>query len=731
MPRFIQNQAEFKGEGAIGASGRGPEGSLAGVYAGEAAGLDELGNAFGRLAERQAATEGEMAGAKAGLEDKPELTGRSSTYGANYEMAALRTYADRLDTKQMEGTFAVYQQHRDDPAALAKGLDDLKQKMLSEDVLEDPRARAIFERQFTRSATVYQREALERADARARNQATAEAGTAATASAANVQRLAYAAGDDRDGVAAVEEERLRYEGILDRSVASGAMTATTAASLKIKMRQDVVEARIKGQYERLPEGDRPAYVRGMLEDYKSGKGLLKGQDLDFVERLSAGLEHRLKAQAVTQATAANALDRQIKKIQDLGAAGYDVGDMEWKELETAAARVDGGPAVVDAMRKDAATFTAWRNMGPAALEQSLSQERARLANQGADELGARRLVAGEKLLKEMRTELGKDPLGWADRTGIAAPQPIAFDNPATMGARVAQAEAVAQHFGVKPVYLRPEERAALAQAQAAGGQALTATLGAVVSGFGDRAPRVLAEISDEAPMLARAGALVAIGGSTALAEDLATTVQRRNEPGYKAPNWKAAKLNEAANDVYGTAFFASPRERLATETVARAAFENRISRRGLPPDLSTSDSVDAYKRTLQEAAGATFDADGRQYGGIGIRDRNGWLPWGTDKVVVPVNVRADRFDNVVDAIRDEDLARLPPGIDGKPVAARTIQKGHLVAVGVGRYRVAAGDPASDDPQWVTTQDGNYFVLDLNALEGTLRTRVPGAYRGGR
>lgn len=735
MPRVIKDQAELNGQGAIGAAGRGPEGSLASAYASDSAGLSGLADAFGRLADRQAATEGEMAGAAAGLEGKPQLTGRSSVYGAAYEMAALRTYADRLDAKQMEGTFAVYQQHKDDPAALAKGLDELKQKMLTEDVLDDPRAKAIFERQYTRSSMIYQREALERADTKARAQAHADATTAATASGANLQRLGYASGLDPQASPDLDEELKRHDHIVDRAVETGAMTPVAAAAAKAKMRQDLLEARVKGQYERLPEADRPAFVRGLLEEYKGGKGLLKGQDLDFVERLSAGLEHRLKAQAVDRQTAANAVDHQVKKIQDLGAAGYDVSDAEWKTLETAAARVDGGPAVVAAMRQDAAVFQAWRNMGPDALERALEQERGKLARGGANELAARRIAAGEKLLKEMRGELGKDPLGWAERTGVTGVAQLDLNDPATMGTRVAQAEAVAQHYGVKPVYLRPEDRSALASAQAAGGPAFTATLGAIVAGFGDRAPRVLAEISDEAPMLARAGALAAIGGSASLAEDLATTVLRRNEPGYKAPQWKAAKLNEAANEVYGSAFLASPRERLATETVARAAFENRISRRGLPADLSTSDSAEAYRRTLQEAAGATFDADGHQYGGIAKRSGNllGWrAPWnGSDKVVVPVNVRADRFDNVVDAIRDEDLARLPPGIDGKPVAARTVQKGHLVAVGVGRYRVAAGDPAGDDPQWVTTQDGSYFILDLNALEGTLRTRVPGAYRGGR
>lgn len=733
MARFVQNQADLKGEGAIGASGRGPEGSLAGVYAGEAAGLDELGNSLGRLAERQAATEGEMAGAKAGLEGKPELTGRSSTYGANYEMAALRTYADRLDTKQMEGTFTVYQQHRDDPEALAQGLADLKQKMLSEDVLDDPRARAIFERQFARSATVYQREALERADTRARQQVAADATTAYTTGGMNLQRLGRAAGLDPATDADLEEELQRNDNILDRAVQSGSVTPQSAAALKLRARKDLAEARVKGQFAKMPEADRPAFASKVMDDWQNGKGPLKDLDFEDASRLSADLERDLNADRVRKATASNVLEHQAQKIQRLSAQGYDIADTEWKELESAAGRVDGGPQTVDRLRQEAATFRAWRNMGPDALDRALDQERAKLAKNGADELSASRLAAGETLLKEMRTQLAADPLGWAERTGTAQPVPLDLNDPGTAQLRIAQAQEVARHYGVSPVYLRPEDRAAISAAQAAGGQGMVATARAIVTGFGDRAPRVFAEVSKEAPLLARVGALAASGATTTLMEDVATTIGARSQPGYKAPKWDDAKAGQLLNDkeaeVYGAAFRGSPEEQHAAAVTARTAFETRIYRRGLVPDMKDNATMAAYERTLQEAAGATFDASGNQYGGIGYRDRNGWMPYGSEKVVVPLNIRADRFDRVIDALTDADVARMGPLADGRPPSASAVQSGHLVAVGNGRYRIAAGDPDGPDPQWMFRPDGRPWVLDLSTLEGPLRGRVPSAYLG--
>jgi len=733
MPRIIRDQAEFKGQGAIGAAGRGPEGSLAGEYAQEAAGLEGLANSFGRLADGQAATEGEMAGAQAGMDGKPQITGRSSVYGAAYEGAALRTYADRLDTKQIEGTFQVYQQHKDDPAALAKGLADFKEKMLAEDVLDDPRARAIFERQFARSSTVYQREALERADTRARQQAAADATTAYTTSGMNLQRLGHAAGLDPAANPDVEEELKRNDNIIDRAVASGAVTPQSAAALKLRARKDLAEARVKGQFGKLPEADRPAFAAQVMDDWQNGKGPLKDLDFEDASRLSADLERDLNADRVRKATASNVLQHQALKIQKLSAQGYDIADTEWKELESAAGRVDGGPQVVDRMRQEAATFRAWRNMGPDALDRALDQERAKLAKNGADELAATRLSAGETLLKEMRTQLAADPLGWAERTGTARPVPLDLNDPGTAQARIAQAQEVAKHYNVPPVYLRPEDRAAISAAQAAGGDGMVAAARAIVTGFGDAAPRVFAEVSKEAPLLARVGALAASGTTSTLMEDVASTIGARAQPGYKQPKWDDAKaghlLNAKEADVYGAAFRAAPSEQHAAAATARTAFETRLYRRGLVPDMSNTDTMAAYEQTLQEAAGATFDPSGTQYGGVGYRDRNGWLPGGSEKVVVPANIRADRFDRVVNALTDADVARMGPLADGRPPSAAAIQSGHLVAVGNGRYRVAAGDPDGPDPQWMLRPDGKPWVLDFSTIEGTLRSKVPSAYLG--
>ena len=739
----VYEVSEFTGKGAMGTAGRGPEGTLAGEYDSQAAGLSGLANSIGRLADRQAATEGALAGTAAGLDGKPELKGRASIYGASYEEAALRTYANRLDSKAMDGAFALFEQHQDDPAALAKGLNDFKQQMLQEDVLDDPRAKALFEQQFNNTARSYYQSAVGRADARAKDERLALATTTAAKAQAENQRVAFAGGAD------LATAQAHHDTILDRAVADGAMTPSAAAALKVNSRKALVEAQVKGEFSRLPPAERAGYARNLMADWQAGKGPLKDLDFASVQNLAADLEKDVRSDEIAGRTARAVVLQQADKIRKMSAQGLDISDSEWSDVEAAAARVDGGPEQVAALRSDAATLKSWRNMNPRALEQALQEDRARVAAKGgATELDTERLARGDELLKNMSEALAADPLGWAERTGLSDVPAIDFSRPETMAARAPMAEEIARNYGVRPRYLRPDEAAAVKAAEAQGGEAMLGTVAGIVQGFGDKAPRVLAEVSGEAPLLARAGALVNAGGSQALARDVAETLARRNAAASGAPgpapaskaqlSWMddkaSAKLTEKANEVYGSVFTAVPGERLAAEGLGRAAIETRLPRLGLTADTGATATDEAITRVYQEAAGATYGPDGTRYGGVADRESQWGAAFGRArggyKVIVPANVRADRIDAVIDGLTDRDMAKLGPAQDGRPVPASVVKNGYLVATRAGRYRVAAGEPAGNDPQYLLRPDGSYWELDFNALEGDLRTRMPAAFKGG-
>lgn len=726
--RFIAATEGLRTRPMEGTAGYGPQGSLAGAEAGAAQAFSQLAAQTGAIADRGAIAAGEQAGAVAGASGDNILPEAGSLYGDAYRNSWFRTYAAKLDTDLYEKGFAVYEANKDSPSALAAGLAKLREDMTKEMVLPDPVAQATFEIKFRRVALGYQQDAARRADARVKDTERAASVQALAASSANVERQGYATGLDPKGIEATDAEAKNFYSMVDRAVAADAITPGNATVLKRKFDDGRAEAHVKGEFSRLPPDQRPAFVARLDDEFKAGKGLFKGMDFDSFERLKTDLQRGMHADTVQASKSAIQLDTRIKRTQKLFEEGFSPAPSEWSSLEVAAASVPNGPETIAALKADDALFARWRNMSPGEVEAELATERAKAATSGTDQVGARKLMAGEKFLANMRAELGRDPLGWAERTGIAQAPLIDFAAPdagTAMQDRVAAAEAVAGRYGIRPVYLRPEEKQAIQVAAGMGGEAMTGVLGQIAAGFGTRAPRVLAEVSRDAPILAHIGGLVTGDTPSRAAADATTGIALKRDPAYKPHRYTSsenAAFETETAAVVGPAFLLAPKDGEAMEATARLIYEARVARGAYTPALKDNNAKDGWRRALNEAAGASFDAEGVQYGGFGSHDPNGIFNRAY-KVVVPPAIQADRFTSVIDALRDGDLPQ------GAPSAAQ-VQQGHLVAVGSGRYEVALGDPGGDDPRWLTTAAGGRFVLDLNPLLPALRQRVPRAFRGG-
>src|SRR5215472_8217745 len=157
---------------------------------------------------------------------------------------------------------------------------------------------------------------------------------------------------------------------------------------------------------------------------------------------------------------------QIQSVEGLALQGYaipsdqiaglrdQVQAAKRPELDAALATTS---QIVDTMRQ-------WRTLSAPQLEQVLDGLDKTIREKGATDIGTSLYAAGQKLLTQMRTQVGKDPLGWADRTGVMAVPPIQWggqDQLSQMSDRASRAETIAQHYGVAPTYLRPDEKHAL------------------------------------------------------------------------------------------------------------------------------------------------------------------------------------------------------------------------------------------------------------------------------
>jgi hypothetical protein len=465
-------------------------------------------------------------------------------------------------------------------------------------------------------------------------------------------------------------------------------------------------------------------------------------------QLLGSISQRVNGQkAVDQVVA-----EDIKSLARLGEEGHTATPERIAAVRQAVI-ASKNPALVGALQEVEAAqpvIAAWQKMSPAQLDASLNDLDRTMREDGASENMQRLHKIGTTLLKNMREGIKSDPMGWASRTGAVGVTPIDFAAPDAvpqMQTRVATAETVAAHYGVTPSYLRPDERAIIESVAAKGGKPMLEVASMLVNGFGDRASAVLGEISKESPALAHIGGLLTGnlfgGGSPAFARDVAEgTALRQNPDAAKLlPHWVQKPSDKVYQfeinrkvDQYGDAFLMVPDNGRAAEQSAKTAFAVRAMRNGYDPQsIDTGGSVKAaYNKTLQEAAGATFSPDGTQYGGVAAYKKGG--DWFSNfKVIVPGQIRTDRFKEVIGSIKDDDLRLMPISPEmapGKTATARELQNAVPVAVR-GGYRFAVGDPASDDPKWIRGADNRPFVLNLDRLEPELRKRVPGAYAGGR
>lgn len=512
-----------------------------------------------------------------------------------------------------------------------------------------------------------------------------------------------------------------------------------------KLNSELTVGALDYKLKKIQEEHGPEAALKVAETIKTdpSQALTREERLTYHSRLVNNIRQRVNEQKTTDAVTVE----EIKSAGSLAAEGFapTPAGLATLRQRVADSKNPNLQAALENVETVLPVIANWRKASPAEMERNLSQieETMRMHSATTQMVALRNL--GATLLKTMRSEIAKDPLTWADRTGAFPLTPIDFASPdaaSQMHHRAAQAESVAAHYGIAPIYLRPDEKVLLQKVASIGGPGMIDVARRVVDGFGaERAGKVLAEISNEAPILAHMGGLLTGslfgGGSATFANDVAEAVQLRQNTDFKLPRWldhPSDKILQAQNaktiSEYGSAFLMVPNNGRAAEASAQAAYFARANRQGFSALVDNTPSEAAYRKSLQEAAGATFAPNGTQYGGV-TTYKPGY--WDTYKVIVPGNVRADRFRDVISAVTDADLSLLaisPQAADGKPYTSSDLRAAVPVAVS-GGYRFAAGEPASDDPKWLRGADGRPFVLPIAAMDETLRKRVPQAFQGGR
>lgn len=704
----------------------------------------EMANAAGRvagtfnaIADEAAKAEGAAGGKVAGLEPHYRPDGSLTIRGQAFNEAATKTYSNNLDASLRTDLQSAFEANKNDPKKLKNTFDALAGEYRDKHVF--PEIMGDFNAQFARLRLPYENKALANFEEGVKDESRASTVNLISATQTNAARMAAADPNNPETARAIAADLSRLDRKLDADVESEALPAASAAKLKISTRDTVLSSAALAQAATLKTPEEIAAYRENAKT-KFAKGEFKGLSADGYSTLDASLQALEKSTRTTINAGVTQLSKNIDDYVDRAASGLPLPPDEWTRYVTSeAAKTPKGALAVATGENKVKLATVMSNLSVEDAGRLVAGLRAEASKGGATAPAGDLIDFAEKQLEKQRKALNTDQLGYAAQKRLI-PQisPIdlqgfaASNDPAAAGVlaaqirdRTAQARAVGGSLSRAPQFLRPEETDRLKEIVDRGGPQALALAGAIVKGADADAPTILKEISKDAPVLAQSGIIIANGGSLSAARDA-----------FEFNRLKAEKLDpltvaDAAQTTanlatIGTALARVPDAAGNIRVTANAIAGARITRAGLDPKSSEAETV--YKRSLQEAAGATF-VGGTQYGGLGSYS-TGWFGK-SGQTVIPPGIRADALRDVMRAVTDDDLKSLPvppQTADDKPYSTRDLARAFPVAV-PGGYRLALGDPASDTPQFMRGADGKPFVLPFDALI-KIAPRVPGALLGG-
>lgn len=649
-------------------------------------------------------------------------TGRDTIYGRAYDVAGTRTYLEELDLTMRQDQANVYETYKNDPAMLEKALGELETAHMRESVFEEiaPEYSAAFRKNSFVLVERAKREKEERDRAEARVSFLDRVGEYETRKS---QAMAGYDPSNPETASALADVQASIDAHYDSAVARQILTPAEAERAKRESRSDMtVGFYVKQAASRRPE-EIAALRKRMEADFAAGKlAEVTGEDWD---KINSGLVAMEKARITQDAQADRALSLRGDELAKKIAAGQPVTPEEIARFQLDAGTAPKGAQIVQSTLARMRVSDAIRKLPIGEVEKQLpSLLKGPDGSTRPDDLEhARKAIANHK------KELEADPLGVAERFGVIKPvEPLPIGAGVTVdaaesafAARIASADSVAEHFGVRPRYFRPEEIRQVNQMIVDDPDAAASFAAGVVSSAGSKAPAVLREFGDKAPGMDQAGTLMVLGGNPDAARDLLAGYGKTAE-GKAYPEYPANKRQPVSRDVFGEAMVFDQGMARKLEAGATSIARKRLYDAGIDP--KSDDAKPIYRQALSEAAGATF-VSGVQFGGFAAFDP-GWR-WSPQQVVVPVNVRADRFVDVVGALTDADLGGVSGG-NGKAWRASDFQNAMPVRVN-GGHVFALDDPASGSPQFIADASGKPIVLDFEGeLGARLKSRVPEAFR---
>lgn len=690
----------------------------------------------------------------------PDLQSNVTLAGRSYNAAAVDVFRSKLENRARADVNQITRESEHDPQELQQRLDSTLEGYLSEIPDSTPQLKQEFTSLFQRQRSAALDQAFRQKSKRLDSERAAAAADQIEGRMEGMERLALSSGVDEDARDQLIEEQRSLEDLLVEHGPQGSFTfdgqefeadetrsgiySPEDIQQMLQSAEDrVLTARVMGTFRNAddPSEFRDEFARDFTDpdtgEFRESPstGLSRKQH----ERLLGQMDSALSSMATEADINMSALRSDVRDTTEMLEKGFSPGDGTLESLESRVRQAgqagkDSAETLWEDLQgaRDLFDFhNSIKTSTPAQLEGVIDRTRARINEQGnqTDPQTFARLEHAENLLGNMRQGLKRDPLGWANRVGRIALDDVQFvaDEPeqavSSMKRRRDQAQGVAQTYGIRAKYLTDTEAESLTSTlETADTDTKVALLSNIQQGFGNASRGVLGQISDNVPVSAHVGGLLALDNDMPV--DAHVEVARRALEGQRAlaegnrvlPS--DADLQLEIDNVVGASLSNLPQTRSSLISTAEALYTEHALRRGIS---SEQPNPDLWERSLEEAAGAIYD-NGRKVGG-------GFVEFNGSRTIAPPELNESDLEETVDSMRTEDL--ISASVGGEPPrygngevvpAADIADHGRLVPIDVGKYLVDMSDDGTGFLEG-SGPDGHY-VMDLRGSLSRLNRDRP-------
>lgn len=689
--------------------------------------LSDLASQSGAWADSAATQEGrragEIEGAKNGYQPKRDNT----IWGAAYDASGNRQLIMKVETDARAELMQAAIQFGEDPSAMKAAGDKIRLKYAGAVQQTVPEMSGDINATIQRLSDSYTFQAGK--EHRAKSEREDREGFAVNTAnqATDIARQARAGAGDPNLGSRIEADVARLTEQVDKRAD---LTPLQKQKLKDGVRATAIDQMIEGQIDAITDpAQLQRFAAKLKEDWTGKKGAIGGLNEDQFSRVEGTVERRQRALAAGVKEQARALDGSLNEIETRVLKGENIAPARLAAAATQLAQADPTGAAAERMNELAQLQDWGRNFRTiAAGDQRATVGRLdeKAVKSGLTPQEESRRTIARNILAERDRDDTSDFLGTAGKHHATPIRDIDFSAPDFADqarARVFEAERFAREQGRQPEYLKRADRERLKAAVEADPANAIRIGSQIMQGFGDKAPRVLKEISADMPGLAFA----LRPGNPALADGW-LKAETATRAGVKLPSVQIDQVRDAMRNANLDQLFQG--RDIEMGQLADAARPIVAQRLGI--NAAKFDPLDKAHRQIMDDV--LNDLVGRQRDVRGGRDMSGPVKMNGYTTLAPTNIVSSQFPTLVRIMNPADFEAAgikPVDAGGKPIPFGDLQGSRWHPAGKDKYRIAVDPSLKSANPWVGGPDGQPLTIDLSPsspIINRLRQRAPGLFR---